>query len=226
MKKLIPALAVLIATAFAITSFKPTESAPKLYPELEAWFKSINKKDLTKEHVGTLDNLKYDIYLSHLDVGYWNLVFYCSENTFRSQASEVFAQTLCYAKKHKQIKVFSAGLKSGEISAKLIEYLTKIGYRITKTEKDGKTMYEVRFSDKADPIILFSKTTTDKSLPVKDVRPVIVCDIKTEADCAALKTESTLNLAFKKVSESDNDEKIQSTLKTIAAEMLYVTNRQ
>lgn len=227
MKRTIPVIAVVIAAVIALVSFKPVELAPRLYPELEAYFKTVNVKEFNKEHVGTLENLKYDIYLSHLDKGNWNVIFYCSENTFRSQASEVFAQTLCYAKKHKQIRVFSAGVSSGEISTKLIEYLSKIGYRITKTEKEGKAIYEVRFSDKADPIVLFSKTTTDISLPTKDVRSVIVCDIKAEAECAAIKTQSVpLNLAFKKVNETDDTEKIQSTLKNIAAEMLYVTGKQ
>jgi arsenate reductase len=225
MKKLI-FLCTILSLAVALTSFK-RDAAPKLYPELENYFKSIETKEFSKEHHDALESLKSDINASHLDYGDWNLIFYCSENTFRSQASQIFAQTLCYAKRHKNMKVFSAGQTSGEIHPKLIEYLSKIGYKITKSDKDGKTIYEVKFSDQANPVVLFSKTTSDKSLPTKDVTSVIVCDVKNETDCADLKTESThpLSLAFQKVISTDANDKIETTLKTIASEMVYVTKK-
>jgi arsenate reductase (thioredoxin) len=224
MKKLI-FLCAILSVAIALTSFK-RQAAPKLYPELEIYFKSVERKEFSTDHLHALENLKSDINLSHLDYDDWNLIFYCSENTFRSQASQVFAQTLCYEKRHKKMKIFSAGLSSGEISPKLIEYLSRIGYKITKSENKGKTMYEAKFSEQADPVVLFSKTTADKSLPTKDVTSVIVCDVKNESDCATLKTESNpLNLAFPKVVATDASDKIETTLKSIAAEMIYVTKK-
>lgn len=223
MKKLFLFIAVFIIAAIVV-SFKPYETAPKLYPELEAYFKSVEAKDISQDHLGTLENLKYEIDLSGVDYDDWNLIFYCSENTFRSQAAQIFLQTLCYAKKRKMVKVFSAGLTSGEVNSKLIEYLISIGYRVTKSEKEGKTMYEVKFSDKAEPVTLFSKTAADKSMPKGYVRSVIVCDVAAETDCAPLKNrEGFMNLAFPKVDTSLNDEKIRATLKDIAAEMVYAT---
>ena len=212
MKKLIFLCTILLVT-IVLTSFK-RETAPKLYPELEAYFKSVETKEFSKDHQDALENLKSDISSSHLDYADWNMIFYCSENTFRSQASQVFAQTLCYARRHKNMKIFSAGQTRGQIYPKLIEYLSKIGYKITKSEKEGNTLYEVKFTDQADPVILFSKTTADKTLPTKDVISVIVCDVKNETDCATLKTESTrpLNLAFPKVTATDGDDKVEKTL--------------
>ena len=178
MKKLLSLYSLLSFFAIIGTSFKPSSVAPKIYPELEAYFKSVETKEFIKEHADGLATIKYYISSSHWDYEDWNLIFYGSENTFGSQASRVFAQTLCYAKNHRKIRAYSAGLTTGEINLKPIEYLTKIGYKITKTENDGKAMYAVRFSDRANPILLFSKTTEDKSLPTKDGTSVRVCDIK------------------------------------------------
>lgn len=227
MKKLTLLPAVMAVITLITASFKPASNAPKLYPELESYFSSISKTDYLKTHFQSLEQLKYDINTSDLDYDNSNLIFYCSENTFRSQASQVFAQTLCYAKGHRKMKIYSAGLTSGEINSKLIDYLKKIGYRVTQTQKDGKTAYEIKFSDKADPIILYSKTTADKSLPASSVTSVIVCDIEKETDCAALKTESIpVNLPFTKVMSTDETDKVESTLKSIASEMLYVTSKK
>lgn len=227
MKKLLFVFVTLIIVTVTGTSFSSPEMPPKLYPELESYFNSISKDDYLKSHYGSLEQIKLDISYSSLDYGYWNMVFYCSENTFRSQASQVFAQTLCYARNYKKMKIYSAGLSSGEINTKLIDYLKRIGYRITESKKDGKTHYEVKFSDKADPIILYSKTTADKSIPVRDLTSVIVCDIEKETDCAELKTESrAVQLPFEKVTSTDETTKIETTIRNIASEMLYVTSKK
>jgi protein-tyrosine-phosphatase len=225
MKKTIFALSMVIAAAIALTSFKTVSAPSKLYPELETFFSSLDKKGFDKSHLQSLETIKYHISSSTMDYDDWNLIFYCGENSFRSQASQVFAQTLCY-KKFRKIKAYSAGFSTVDINPKLISFLIKIGYKVTKLNKAGQSIYEVRFSDKADPILLFSKTTADKSLPTKDISSIIVCDLANESDCASLKTESTpINLPFQKVSLSDGDEKIESTIKNIAAEMLYVTSK-
>lgn len=135
MKRTIFTLAILIAVAITATSFKSKFAAPKLYPELEVYFKILDSKQFNKTHLEALENIKYNISTSNLGYDDWHLIFYCSENTFRSQASQVFAQTLCYAKKFKKIKVFSAGITTGEVNSKLISYLSKIGYKVSKTTK-------------------------------------------------------------------------------------------
>jgi len=225
MKKLFFLFTTLSVIAIVITSFKPI-TAPRIYPELEAYFKSVETKAFSKDRMDVLRNIQYNVEISGYDFEDWNLIFFCSENTFRSQASQVFAQTLCYERKHKKINVFSAGQTSGEIDPRLIAYLTKIGYRIAKSEKEEKTMYEVKFSDRADPIILFSKTISDQSLPSKDITSVVVCDTEKEPVCKELKTPSTpLSLVFPKVLTTDDAGKVEATLKSIAAEMLYVTQK-
>jgi hypothetical protein len=225
MKKLLIAFVVLISTAIVSASFTSVSAPAKLYPELENFFKSLDEKKFDPTHLQSLESIKDNINSSTMDYDDWNFIFYCSENSLRSQASQVYIQTLCF-KKFRKIKAWSAGITATEINSKLISVLTKIGYKITKTDREGKSVYEVRFSDKADPIILYSKTIADKSLPKKDIISIIVCDVANEIDCASLKTETTpLNLPFQRVSLSDSDDKIEATIKSIATEMLYVTRK-
>lgn len=220
-------LLVVIVALITSTSFKPVSASPKLYPELETYFKSITKKDFSTEHVQALENLKSNISFGTMDYSDYNIVFYCSENSFRSQASQVLLQTLCYSRKFKKVKLFSAGLSSTEVSPALISYLTKIGYRINKPEKNGKVAYEVWFCDEVSPAILYSKATDDPRLPKNDITTVIVCDIKTETECANIKTEFTpLHLAFTKVNDTDGEEKVKVLVKDMTAGMLYVTKNK
>lgn len=226
MKKRILLLSVLL-TGMVLSSFQPI-AAPRPYPELEAYFKAIDVKQLDKSHLEALENIRENVNISNMDYEDWNVVFHCTENAFRSQASQVFLQTLCYAKRFKRINSFSAGKTSTEVSPMLIAYLSKIGYRITSADKNGVVVYEVKFSDDAEPVILFSKTTTDKSLPAKDVISVIVCNSKKEIDCKDIQTASALSfqLPFEKIVEADAEGKAHQTLKNIATEMLYVTKKK
>lgn len=226
MKKIFFAFAAIILAAIALLSFRSYPAAPKLYPELEAYFKAIGATQFDKAHINALENLKSNISFSNMDYPDYNIIFYCTENSFRSQASQVFLQTLCFARKHKRVKAFSAGLRANEINPRLISYLSKIGYKISKSEKEGKAIYEVRFSNNANPLVLFSKTPSHHSLPKNEVASVIVCDVNSESDCSDLKTaNSPFYMAFPKVTPVDGDREVEATLKNIAIEMLYVTNK-
>lgn len=226
MKKVISAV-VILTVVMITTSFQSFRFAPKLYPELETYFRAIEAMKFKKDQLSTLENLRYNINSSDMDHLDWNCIFYCTENSFRSQASQVFLETLCYSKKHKKVKAYSAGINSGDINPQLITYLSKIGYKISKVAKAGKTVYEVRYSDNAAPILLFSKTITDNSLPTKEVTPVIVCNRLTEPICDNLKIEAkALELPFPNAGHTDSEVKIEATLKSIATAMQYVTEKR
>lgn len=226
MKKLVFLIAVIL-TGTVVSSFSPSTAA-KLYPELEVFFESIEKQPFDQARMGTLESIKDNVNISNLGYTDWNIIFYCSENAFRSQASQVFLQTLCFARKHKKINAFSAGKSATAVSPKLISYLSGIGYRISNTEHNGQAAYAVKFSDDADAILLFSKLVTDQSLPSMDVTSVVVCDSQKEQDCKGMSTVSSspFELPFEKVNEADAYDKADKVLKEIATEMLYVTKKK
>lgn len=217
---------VFAATVFATVSFAPEAAAPKLYPELEAYFKGINSKSIEKQQESSLHELRENITYSDLDYTDWNCVFLCTENTFRSQASQVLLETLCYTKRHRNIKAYSAGITSGEINPKLISYLAKIGYRIGKKKDVDKTIYEIRYNDSSQPIILYSKNTEDRSLPKNGVTSIIVCNRAIESACTNLQPIGvSVELPFDNVTTDDTEEKVEFTVNAIAVAMQYATER-
>lgn len=224
MKKLL-LLSMILVIALTTTSLR-TKTPPRIYPELTAFFKSIDVSQLKAEHRESLENLKSHIESSSLGYDDWNLVFYCSENSFRSQASQIFSETLCFKNKLRRVKSFSAGQTTGQIHPKLIDYLKKVGYKVSKVEGDRKEVYEIRYSDVAEPIKIFSKTSADISLPKNGLMSIIVCDMKKENDCSNLATPTKpFNLPFEKVQANDPLEKAETVLRSIAAELTYVTGK-
>ena len=227
MKKKILAFTVLATIACVAISFKHQNAAPKLYPELEAFFKSVPAKEFQKDQAGVLENMRENLNTSNMDYGNWNCVFYCTENSFRSQASQIFRETLCFSKRHKQVKSYSAGIHPGEINTKLIAYLSKIGYKISTSEKDGRKGYEVRYSDDANPVFLFAKSIDDKSLPKSNVASIIVCNHISEPLCSSLDRQHLpFELPFPNATINDSDEKIASIVKEIAVAMQYITEKK
>lgn len=227
MKKYISLFTILAVITVVVTSFRPPVVAPKLYPELDAYFKVIDAKQYPKEKYPVLENLRQNINATTIDNLDWNCIFYCTENTFRSQASQVFLATLSFDRRFKRVKAFSAGVTAGEINPKLIDYFSKIGYKVTKAEKDGKTAYEVRYSDDVKPILLYAKTTTDPSLPKLEITSVVVCDRAAEPVCKDLKTASySFELPFQNVNADQSDAEVEATLKNIAMAMKFLTEKK
>lgn len=225
MKKLL-LFSMVLTIALITTSHKTVTAPPRIYPELTTFFKSIDVSQLKAEHRESLENLKSHIESSSLGYDDWNLVFYCSENSFRSQASQIFSETLCFKNKLRRVKSFSAGQTTGQIHPKLIDYLKKVGYKVSKVEGDGKEVYEIRYSDVAEPIRIFSKTTADVSLPKNGLMSIIVCDVKKENECSNLTTPTKpFNLPFEKVQANDPLEKAETVLRSIAVEITYVTGK-
>ena len=216
-------LSFLVLCAF---SFKASTPPSTMYPALEAFFSSLETKKIDNSRLPALQKIKEDISSSNQYFDETNLVFYCSENSFRSQASQVFAQTLCAVNKRRKVKVFSTGVVATEVDPRLISYLKKIGYKVNSTINEGKITYELKYSDRSDPIILYSKGPTDKTLPKNNITSIIVCDMQMETECKDLHTATTaVKLPFVKITKGDTDDKIELTIRNIAAEMAYVTKK-
>lgn len=207
---------------FAVWAFKPHAPA-KIYPEIEAYFKSLDTKPLEVKHANTLINLQHSVNGSRMDYIDWNYIFYCEANSTKSQAAQVFLHTLAYAGKFKKVKIYSAGATKGMVDQHLIVGLTRIGYKVNKSSRKDEVAYEVRFSDKADPVILFAKDARDKSLPVSNVTSIVLCDTTTGKSCSEILTPSTpFYLPLSTPTESKDKDSI---LKEIAGAMVYVTKK-
>ncbi len=189
MKNLV--LIVLAIAALASNSF--ARSPKKIYPQILAYFKTLDKEQERASNLSALETLRHNFNLSDND----SVVLVCSGSSFRSQALQVFLETKLAEKKMDKVQIYSCGYKTMEIDERLIDYLKEIGYRVTVKQVNGKQAYQVKYSDVFEPIILYPKTCIDKTLPKKPIISILACQ-EAPGSCERL-TDSNIkiNLSYK-----------------------------
>lgn len=170
-------LAIILLVAISATAFPKMPPTAKLYPALTKYFNSLSPTRIDKSNISTLDVLRNSALYSSINPKETQFIFLCPDNSLRSQAAQVFLTTLSTSKKLRKLKVYSAGQSAGEVDTSLIGYLNKIGYKTSKTTIEGKTAYEVKYSDDAPAITLFAKTCDNAIIPLKETIPVSMCSL-------------------------------------------------
>ncbi|UPK72468.1 hypothetical protein [Chitinophaga filiformis] len=217
-------LAPVLACIFFFKSVAIQPPAPKLYPELVKYFASVKNNSINKNDKEALDILKGALALASMDSKDLNFIFLCKDNSFRSQVAQIFLETLSTTKKVKRVKSLSAGEASGEIDARLIDFLNKIGYKVSKTTVNNKVGYEVKYSDEAPAILIYGKDMNDPALNVKETYPIAV-DPADFAHWEEVKFSYPLSKlevdGFKDLASAD----IDTAMGSIAACMVYLTDK-
>ncbi|SFT74511.1 arsenate reductase [Lishizhenia tianjinensis] len=128
-------------------------------------------KTLANKEVKSTDLL--DFLLAH-QAGENHLVFVCTHNSRRSQFGQVWAHVLAH---HFQlnIKAYSAGTEVTECNPRTLQALHAQGFEILSEEGENP-VHKVYFSKEADPILLWSKTIEDDSLPQANFVALMTCD--------------------------------------------------
>lgn len=102
------------------------------------------------------------------------LVFVCTHNSRRSQFAQVWAHVLAH---HfgLNIKSFSAGTEVTECNPRTLQALHAQGFEVLSEEGENP-VHKVYFDTHQDPILLFSKTIDDGSLPEDNFAALMTCD--------------------------------------------------
>lgn len=145
--------------------------SPKIYPKIAAYFEKLDKEAYRGDNLSTLETLKYNFKFGERD----SVVLVCSGNSFRSQALQVFLETKLAEKKKRKVAVYSCGYKAVNIDERLIGMLKKIGYKVDSSQMNGQQVYQVRYSDVYEPVLLYPKTCNEKQLPVKPLISILAC---------------------------------------------------
>lgn len=203
MKQIIK-LTVIAITLIALTSFSKSIFAPKLYPEIELYFKNLSPASISNQNKSGLAVLKDNLDFSRIDTRDYNVIFTSDDE--KSLAAQIILHTLAATKKLKRVNVFSCHT-STTISPQLVETLKKVGYKIQS--KDNNT-FEIRFADNADPISLKNVNCTDKSIPAENRSVITLCN-----DCNTSEMSSS---AFK-LSYKGND--LNTQIRDIATDLYH-----
>lgn len=104
-----------------------------------------------------------------------NLNFICTHNSRRSHISQIWAQMAAQLYSIKGVQCYSGGTEATAFNPRAVKAMKDAGFDI-RTIKDGTNpVYEVRFSDQAPALTVFSKKFDDDFNPKKDYAAIMTC---------------------------------------------------
>lgn len=153
------------------------------------------------------------------------LIYVCTHNSRRSHFGQIWGKTAAAYYGIENVNTYSAGTEATAFNQNAINAITHAGFRIAQ-EGEKNPHYFVFYDEKQSPIICFSKTYLDDSIPQEGLCAVMTC---TEADgnCPFIPgTEVRISCPYLDPKAFDGtsqqDEKYQERCKQIATECFYV----
>lgn len=103
------------------------------------------------------------------------LNFICTHNSRRSHLSQIWAQTLAFQFKIKNVFCYSGGTEATALFAKVGETLTNQGFQIQQLSETENPVYAVKYDENEAAIICFSKTYDDVFNPKSEFAAIMTC---------------------------------------------------
>jgi arsenate reductase (thioredoxin) len=150
------------------------------YKVLPAVERTINK--LVSEFNKITDNRKSAI--SHLVIYIAqkkregktvSLNFVCTHNSRRSHISQIWAQTAAHYYAIENVETFSGGTEATAFNPRAVTAMKQAGFDIATIKDDENPVFEVRFSNDAPALTIFSKKYDDDFNPKSDFAAIMTC---------------------------------------------------
>jgi arsenate reductase (thioredoxin) len=154
------------------------------------------------------------------------LNFICTHNSRRSHLSQIWAQTMAFHFKVKNVICYSGGTEATAMFPKVAETLTNQGFQIEKLSNENNPVYAVKFSQNQHPIICFSKTFDDDFNPNSNFAAIMTCNNADEGCPIVFGAEARFPIKYNDPKAFDATElmnqKYAERSLEIASEMYYV----
>jgi hypothetical protein len=154
------------------------------------------------------------------------LIFVCTHNSRRSHFGQIWGKTAAAYYGIKNVNTYSAGTEATAFNPNAIKAAQNAGFKIAKETEAKNPVYTVVFSDEEKPVICFSKTYEDSTIPKEGLCAIMTC---TEADgnCPFIPgTEMRISCPYNDPKAFDGtpqqDEMYNERCKQIATENLYI----
>jgi len=155
------------------------------------------------------------------------LIYVCTHNSRRSHLGQIWGKTAANYYNIKNINTYSAGTETTAFNPNAINALEKVGFKVFKeNDEENNSQYSVLYDEVELPIICFSKTYKDVSIPQENLCAIMTC---TEADgnCPIISgTELRISCPYCDPKTYDGtplqDEMYNERCKQIAIENLYI----
>ena len=104
-----------------------------------------------------------------------NINFICTHNSRRSHLSQVWAQVASAHFNIPNVHCYSGGTEETALFPKVAETLTEQGFNIFKIADTNNSVYAIKYSDNALPVIGFSKKYDSLFNPVSAFTAIMTC---------------------------------------------------
>lgn len=157
------------------------------------------------------------------------LNFICTHNSRRSHLGQIWAQTMAFHFKVKNVFCFSGGTETTAMFPKIVETIEKQGFQIQILSENTNPVYAVKFTENEPPIICFSKTFDAFYNPKKEFAAILTCS-SADKDCPFIAgADVRIPIQYNDPKAFDNTElmteKYNERSLEIATEMYYVFSK-
>ncbi|HMN32944.1 MAG: Protein ArsC [Bacteroidetes bacterium ADurb.Bin141] len=155
-----------------------------------------------------------------------NINFICTHNSRRSHLSQVWAQVASAHFNIPNVHCYSGGTEETALFPKVAETLTEQGFNIFKIADTNNSVYAIKYSDNALPVIGFSKKYDSLFNPVSAFTAIMTCS-QADGGCPFIAgAEKRIPITFDdpKISDGTTEQtKVYAERSLqIATEMFYV----
>jgi arsenate reductase len=200
-----------------------------MFSEIQKSIKNIALLEITFERKAILQPL-IDYLQTKIDSDdEIRLNFICTHNSRRSHLSQIWAQTMAFHFKIRNVYCYSGGTEATAMFPKVVETLSNQGFQIQKLSTNSNPVYAVKFDNNQHPIICFSKTYFDEFNPKTNFGAIMTCNNADEGCPMVFGAESRLPIKYDDPKAFDGtdlmDQKYTERSLEIASEMYYVFSK-
>lgn len=210
-----------------VSAFYPNRGT-NVYPALQTYLQTVEKDfdQIPAERKAQLKKIALFTSTKLSAEKKASLVFICTHNSRRSHMSQLWALAAAEYYHIKGVSAFSGGTEISAFNERAIRAMVKSGFVITKKSASTNPEYEVKYSDKASPLTVFSKKYMDAPNPTSNFAAIMTCS-HADKNCPIVQGAS-IKIAIPYEDPKAADGKANEAAvydercKQIATEMLYV----
>lgn len=193
---------------------------------LQKTISSISSNSISKERIEVLNPLVDYIQNKVEENEEIRLNFICTHNSRRSHLCQIWAQTMAFHFKIKNVFCYSGGTEATAMFPKVAETLTNQGFEIQMLSEGQNPVYAVKFNENQHPIICFSKTYFDDFNPKSNFGAIMTCNNADEGCPMVFGAEARFPIKYDDPKAFDGtdlmNEKYAERSLQIASEMYFV----
>jgi arsenate reductase len=124
------------------------------------------------------------------------LIFICTHNSRRSHISQLWAQLAAAYYGIGNVVSYSGGTEATAFNPRAVNAMQNVGFKINAATNGDNPVYEVKFSDEANEVPVYSKKYDADSNPKKNFAAIMTCSHADENCPVVVGMEKRISLPY------------------------------